>query len=470
MASPAPHSATGATELALRDRLAELVAINRVGIALSSAREMATVLDTGLREIVGGLGFERGLVLLLDEDDNVLRDGASFGAGRELGTIVANLVLRADDEESLLAQLVRADGPLLFRAVDTDPSEGNRRLAAALGVRDFVGTPLVSAGRTVGVLAVDDRRGGRSVQASDGPVLYTVGTILAGAIEAARLVETLEGQNRELEARVATRTTELVHAMAEAQDARAAAEHANEAKTAFLSNVSHELRTPLTSVVGFAKLIRRRLDETVFPAIGEGDPKVDRARRQVADNLGIIVAEGDRLTGLINDLLDLAKIEAGRFELRVAAADVGDIVRQGVAATSSLYEVAGLPLTTDIEEDLPEVSVDRDRLVQVVINLLSNAVKFTREGSVRVTVARRGDFVTVQVADTGPGIARTDRERVFEPFRQGSSDRLPGVQRGTGLGLPISRQIVEAHGGRMWLESEVGQGSTFAFALPVTPG
>jgi signal transduction histidine kinase len=393
-------------------------------------------------------------------------DGRVAGGPPDLGVLVADLRVGLDDEAAALAALARADGPLLFREADADPDEGNRRLAAVLGSRGYVGTPLVTQGRVVGVLVVSDRRDGQPLEPADGPLLYTVGTLMAGAIEAARLYAELEAQNRALEARVAERTRDLVAAMAEAQEARAAAESANEAKSRFLANVSHELRTPLTSVVGFAKLTRRRLEDLVFPLVPREDPKVDRAVRQAGDNLGIIVAEGDRLTGLINDLLDLAKIEAGRFEWRMAPTRVDEVVRQALAATAALFEVSGLALVVDIEDGLPAVEADRDRLVQVVINLVSNAVKFTPAGEVRVRVARDGDHVQVEVADAGRGIAQADRQRIFEPFRQ-ASDTVPDGPKGTGLGLPISRQIVEAHGGTLDVDSVVGEGSTFWFRLPV---
>ena len=186
--------------------------------------------------------------------------------------------------------------------------------------------------------------------------------------------------------------------------------------------MSHELRTPLTSVVGFSRLIRRRLDEVVFPAVPSGDPKVDRAMRQASDNLGIIVEEGERLSSLINDTLDLAKIEAGRMEWKHDPVDVGDVVARAVAATAALVstdDTAGGPVIEVVTEpDLPAVTGDRDRLTQVVINLISNAVKFTPAGTItcratRATSTEDGGMtsVVVSVADTGTGIPAEDHAR-----------------------------------------------------------
>jgi signal transduction histidine kinase len=297
----------------------------------------------------------------------------------------------------------------------------------------------------------------------DGPLLYTVGSLLAGGLENARLYAELEDQTAVLEQRVLERTADLV-------DARQAAEAATEAKSRFLSNVSHELRTPLTSVVGFSKLISKRLTDVVFPAVGPTeDAKLERAMRQVTDNLAIIVDEGERLTNLINETLDLAKIEAGRVEWRSEPVDVDDVISRAAAATASLLRPdSGPKLVVEIEPDLPSITGDRDRLIQVVINLISNAVKFTPEGAITIVAWHEveGGWVQVAVSDTGVGIADTDIDKVFEPFGQASEGRAIGA-RGSGLGLPICREIVEHHGGRLWLQSRVGAGSTFQFTLPV---
>jgi signal transduction histidine kinase len=437
---------------------------------IAATHDPARLVELGLAEIVGRLGFERGVVALVDPAAGGLRGWHVAGGPPGLGLLLDDLVVPLDDPAAVPALLARADGPLHVRDAAADGDDANRRLAAVLGSSGLVGTPLVTRGGVTGVLVVPDRRGGAPLEPEDGPLLYTVGSLLAGGIESARLRAELEAQNRALEARVAERTRDLLEAMTEAQEARAAAELANEAKSRFLANISHELRTPLTSVVGFAKLNRRRLDEVVFPVVARDDPRVDRAVRQVGDNLEIIVEEGERLTGLINDLLDLAKIEAGRLEWRMAPLHLEDVVRRALAATSALFEVGGVGLDERAEAGLPEVAGDAERLVQVVINLVSNAVKFSPGGRVTVSVGRdeAGDAVRVAVTDTGRGIPEADHERIFEPFRQ-ASDTVPDGPRGTGLGLPIARQIVRAHGGELRVRSAPGEGSTFWFAIPSAP-
>ena len=459
----------------LQGRLSELVALNEVAAAVSSTLELESLLDAALAAIVGHLPFDRALVLLVDEEAGVLTHGRSIGGGPEAQALVGTVRLPLDQVDSTLVQLALADGPLVFRDVQDDPYEPNRVFARALDVTSFLGTPLETKGRTVGVLAVDNRLSGREVERSIGPLLSTVGNLLAAAVENARLYGEIEDQNRELEARVARRTAQLAEATEEAQAARATAEGMSATKSEFLANVSHELRTPLTSVIGFTKIVRRRLDEVVLPALAGAretaaapeDPRLERAVRQVGDNLEIVVAEGERLSALINDVLDLEKIEASRMDFRHEPVDVGEVVERATAATSALFETTGLELRSEIAPDLPAIEGDPHRLVQVVINLLSNAVKFTPSGSVTVRVAGGdgGAGVVVSVADTGTGIAPEDQARVFEQFAQ-AGDTLSETPRGTGLGLSICREIVEHHGGRIWLESELGRGSTFSFSLP----
>ena len=252
----------------------------------------------------------------------------------------------------------------------------------------------------------------------------------------------------------------------EAQRARGVAEEADAAKSAFLSTVSHELRTPLTSVLGFAKIIKKRLDDRIFPLVPKDDKKVAQTIQQVEDNLKVVVSEGERLTKLIDDVLDLAKIEAGKLEWHMEPVSLGEVIDRATAATASLFEQKGLRLVTDVAPGLPTVTGDSDRLIQVVINLISNAVKFTDAGSVTCRAVRRGGEIVVSVVDTGMGIAPADQPKVFERFKQ-VGDTLTDKPKGTGLGLPICREIVEHHGGRVWVESVLGQGSTFAFSVPV---
>jgi signal transduction histidine kinase/DNA-binding response OmpR family regulator len=277
--------------------------------------------------------------------------------------------------------------------------------------------------------------------------------------------EKLEDYNRTLEQKVEERTQELREANQKLQEL-------DQMKSDFLSIVSHELRTPLTSVLGFAKITKKTLENTLFPLVQTDDKKIRRAIRETEENMNIIVSEGERLTTLINDVLDLAKLEAGKIEWKMQPISITEVIERATAATSALFEQKGLKLIKDIEggmhDDalLPEIMGDRDRLIQVVINLISNAVKFTERGSVTCQVRKINSEIVVSIIDTGVGIAEVDQPKGFEKFKQ-VGDTLTDKPKGTGLGLSICKQIVEHHGGKIWVESELGQGSNFSFTLPI---
>jgi signal transduction histidine kinase len=262
--------------------------------------------------------------------------------------------------------------------------------------------------------------------------------------------------------------TERKEAEEALRQAKEAAEEAKEAMSEFVANASHELRTPLTSVYGFARRVQRNLYERVFPKLGATDRRTERAREEVRTYMDIIVDEGQRMTKVIDDMLDLAKIEAGRLEWDMQPLSVTEVIERAMAATSSLFDQKDLELIQDVEEGLPQVIGDRDGLIRVLENLISNAVKFTMQGSVTCRARRDDGQVVVSVADTGVGIAEADFAKVFEKFAQAGNPHTDR-SRGTGLGLPISKEIVEHHGGRIWVESELGKGSTFSFTLPLPP-
>lgn len=271
--------------------------------------------------------------------------------------------------------------------------------------------------------------------------------------ERKRNEEALRRSHDELEIRVQERTKEL--------------DRANRAKSEFLSIVSHELRTPLTSVLGFAKIIRKKLLGDIFPAVRhDKDGKVDKTMDRVSKNVDIIVSEGERLTALINDVLDLAKLEANKIEYRMEPVNPKDFVERSLEATVSLFEDSDVRLIVEIEPNLPPVLGDFDRLIQVMVNLISNAVKFTEQGSITCRARRTTDHVRISVTDTGVGIPKELQGSIFDKFIQGE-DSLADRPRGTGLGLAICKQIVEGHNGFIWMEPNPGQGSRFVFTLPI---
>ena len=308
---------------------------------------------------------------------------------------------------------------------------------------------------------------------ADAELVHHVETQLAGAIGAASArimvaatvkeeVLTLD-EAREIldEARqvvmyshmVEQKSKELEAATAELRAANEQLKELDRMKDDFVSTVSHELRTPLTSIRAFTEILH-------------DNPQLEVAER--GRFLGIIIKETERLTRLINQILDLSKLESGKAEWHESPVDMKEVIEDTFAATSQLYKDKGVRLEARLPERVPKVPADLDRIIQVLLNLLSNAVKFCESGRGRVelALAEEGGFLRVDVRDNGPGISAGDQKIIFEKFRQ-AGDTLTEKPQGTGLGLPISRHIIEHFGGRLWVESVPGEGATFSFTLPL---
>lgn len=276
--------------------------------------------------------------------------------------------------------------------------------------------------------------------------------------------------NRELEARVTERTQALAEANRQlqlsnrslqeinrqlneaktvAERARLEAEEANRLKSRFLSNISHELRTPLNAIINFSKLL----------LVGSEGPLTEGQ----GDLLGRMRDAGEHLLGLLNDMLDLSRIEAGVVELYREETNLADITNGVMSTAVGLTRDKPIQLQAEVAGTLPPVWVDRTRVRQVLLNLLANAAKFTERGRITLAAEAHGNYVLVSVTDTGPGISPADQARIFDAYIKGIKDKSTGA----GLGLNISRQLVEMHGGSIWVESKLGQGSVFYFTLPI---
>ena len=228
---------------------------------------------------------------------------------------------------------------------------------------------------------------------------------------------------------------------------------ATEAKSAFLAHMSHELRTPLNAIIGFSDLL--------IDGIGG---KINNKQRQCLED---ILNSGKHLLSLINDILDLSKVEAGKIDIRQESLRLADVVDDAVATVKTMLDDSRHEMAINIAEDLPPVYGDRNRLKQILLNLLSNAIKFTPDGGkLYLETNKKGNFCQVSMVDNGIGIRKEDQTCIFEPFTQ--LDAQPGERKqGTGLGLALTRQLLELLGGKIWVESEYGKGSRFSFTIPL---
>jgi signal transduction histidine kinase len=407
----------------------QLTALGEVGRAVSSTLDLETVLTTIVARAVQLSGLDGGVVFEYDEVAEEFVQRAQTETGGALAE--ARRTNRIRKGEGVLGQTAITLESVQVPDI-TVPGAYAGRLRENLiesGIRAILAVPMVYEGRLIGCLGVTRNHPG-DFPGDTIELLRTFATQSALAIQNARLFREIEIKSRELEA-------------------------ASRHKSEFLANMSHELRTPLNAIIGFSEVLGERM-------FGELNEKQE-------EYLKDIYASGQHLLSLINDILDLSKIEAGRMELELTDFDLPTAIDNALTLVRERAGRRGIALHQAVDQRLGQIRGDERKIKQVLLNLLANALKFTPEGG-RIDV-RAGlvDWMAeISVADTGVGIAPEDQEAIFEEFRQvGTAAKKV---EGTGLGLALSRKFVELHGGRIWVKSEVGVGSTFAFTLPERRG
>jgi len=404
----------------------QLTALGEVGRVVSSTLDLENVLTTIVSRAVQLSGLDGGVLFEYDEAAEEFVHRAAAETGGVLAQ--ARRGVRYRRGEGALGQTAITLQPVQVSDI-TVPGAYDSRVRGNLiesGVRAILAVPMVHQGRLIGCLGVTRNTPG-AFQAETIDLLRTFATQSALAIQNARLFREIEDKSRQLEV-------------------------ASQHKSEFLANMSHELRTPLNAIIGFSEVLTERM-------FGELNEKQ-------AEYLKDIYASGTHLLSLINDILDLSKIEAGRMELELTDFDLPTALESALTLVRERAGRRGIALQTSIDERVGEVRADERKIRQVVLNLLSNAIKFTPEsGRIEVRAVPGESLVEVSVSDTGVGIAPEDQDAVFEEFRQvGTAEKKA---EGTGLGLALCRKFIALHGGRIWVKSEVGQGATFTFTLPV---
>ena len=404
----------------------QLTALGEVGRAVSSTLDLETVLTTIVSRAVEISGLDGGVVFEYDERGEVFVQRAQAGTGGPLAA--ARRAARIRKSEGIVGRTAVVLEPVAESDI-TEPGAyigPNRENLIESGVRAILAVPMVREGQLIGCLGVTRNQPG-DFPAQTIELLRTFASQSALAIQNARLFREIEDKNRQLEA-------------------------ASRHKSQFLANMSHELRTPLNAIIGFSEVLSARM----FGGLNE---KQEEYLRDIHES-------GQHLLSLINDILDLSKIEAGRMELDPTVFDLPTAIDHALTFVRERAARRGIALHRAVDQRLGQIRGDERKIKQVLLNLLSNALKFTSEGGrIDVGAGVADGMAQVWVTDTGIGIAPENQDAVFEEFRQvGTAARKV---EGTGLGLTLSRKFVELHGGRIWVESKPRVGSTFRFTLPL---
>jgi GAF domain-containing protein len=406
----------------------QLTALGEVGQAVSSTLDLDTVLTTIVSRAAELAGTDGGAIYEYDDATEQFRLRAEQGLAG--GLVAARREVGIRKGEGAIGRLAVTREPIHIADIAQDGAYQSRLRDVLLGagIRSLLAVPLLREDRLIGGLVVNRKQPGEFAPEVIA-LLKTFATQSALAIQNARLFRELADKSHQLEV-------------------------ASQHKSEFLANMSHELRTPLNAIIGFSEVLTERM-------FGELNEKQD-------EYLKDIYASGTHLLSLINDILDLSKIEAGRMELELTDFDLPTALDNALTLVRERAGRRRITLQASVDERLGEVRADERKIRQVVLNLLSNAIKFTPEGGrIEVRAAPADGSVEVSVSDTGVGIAPEDQDAVFEEFRQVGTSAAK--QEGTGLGLALCRKFVELHGGKIWVQSEVGRGSTFTFTIPVRP-
>lgn len=438
---------------AQQQRLAELSALHDIGLIISATLDLERLLELGLAAVIQHLRYDRAGVFLVDTAQQVLTRGKITGATAEIQARVGALEIPLLPLTAFPSCVLLDDEAVDVDAGNTGQERVYQPLVALLGVRSLLLLPLKVGERVLGVLWVDNFRTQRLFTTADQRLLATLANQLAIAIANASAYRQIEQLNTGLEAKVQERTEALQSQQQQLQEVNLRLEVANRHKSEFLANMSHELRTPLNAIIGFADVLLEKM-------FGELNDKQD-------EYLNDILSSGHHLLSLINDILDLSKIEAGQMELELGVCHLRALLESSLVMVKERALNHGIALALDIADELDAFIGDERKVKQILFNLLSNAIKFTPDqGKVGITAHRRDNTVEIAVWDTGVGIAASDQQLIFQEFYQVGHD-LAGKTEGTGLGLTLTKKFVELHGGTLRVDSMLGRGSTFTFTLPL---
>ncbi len=432
------------TRVQLRRKVNQLTALHQAGLLFNATLDRETLLSNVLHTLVEKLHYDRAMITFYDPVRRVSGEARVIGVTPEVQAFARSREIPVSDPDTVEGMVLLQGKPLLIGDIRdwVDRMHPlNRKLAALTGTKSVIAVPLKTKDRILGSLTVD-RMQEHSLNEDDLELMVTLANQVVIALDNVSAYRQIEELNVGLEAKVRERTAEL--------------EQADRLRTLFLRHVSHELRTPLTSMKGF---IENMLDGLTGPLTEKQRVYLTR----ILDNEG-------RLIRMIEDLLDRTRIETGRLELSPSNVDLDACLAEVIEHLRPLAEAKRQTLEVSAEGSLPPVWADRDRLIQIVVNLVQNAIKFTPDGGqiVVTTVAADEHFAGIRVQDTGPGIPQDCLEKIFDPFFRVTQGQKGGPK-GLGLGLSITKTLVELHGGSIKAQSGEGEGAELFFTIPFVP-
>ncbi len=425
----------------------KLTTLNQTGSAIASHLDLNTLLSTVLHLLVEKVGFTHMWLMLYDRDRGIAHEAQTAGISEDLDARVRSLEIPIHDDGTIHAELLLHGEAYLVPEIERVSPRIDPKIRAVLrelGITSFVCAPLKSQQHIMGFISADSTP--QTCTQEDLELLITIANTVGVAIDNARAYQQLEQLNITLEQRVEERTQELTEANVKLQEL-------DQLKSAFVTIVSHELRTPMTSVKG---LVENMLDGLTGELTDHQTFYLSRVQANV-----------ERLTRMINDLLDLSRIEAGGMDLIPVSFSMPELITEVTENLQNMATEHGLMLTIAQPHAISPIRGDRDKMSQILTNLVHNAIKFTPpNGSIQISMAHKDEqWVQVCVADTGCGIPQDEWSTIFERFYRSPSG--PQESKGAGLGLAITKSLVELHGGKIWVESTQGKGTTFFITVPV---
>lgn len=422
----------------LDHRLHSLEALQKISRQLSTTLDENEIFSRIEKTLLTDIGFEKNLLWIFKEDETLVRRINLGVINSDADTIATDLISSA----TLLDDLKKG---LSFSSLTASP-EHMEALKIIFGVEHFIVTPILSQDGILGILFVGNRSNTLKVTLGTEETLSILANQIGQALGNAKSFEELFRSRKTLEFKILERTKQLEKALSEVQVI-------SKTKSEFVSAVSHELRTPLTSIKGFAAIL-------IAGKLGEVPDGVKQRLEKINN-------QSDNLVKFINNLLDISRIESGHIEMNYGQCNLLEIIEATHDLLIPQMKEKQIQWKVEAPQTLEKVNIDRSQYERIFINLVSNAIKFTPEnGTISITIVNNNGILEITVTDTGIGISQDDIDRLFDEFFRVENDINQNVK-GTGLGLALVKKIVEAHKGRIWITSEMGQGTSFHFTLPV---